>query len=261
MHETMVMSEHPSQEAAVSKQERRAKAEAKANEQASEIIEQATRKAEQRLNEAVAKAEAEAAPAKPRRGALSAEHAALAPQVKELRDKGMAWWQIGFELHLPGSADNVREGKGGAAFARKVYAAGFGEVPRTQVRNGSRANREKNEDVRALKSQRKMDRVAAVRAGVAVLREDMTDEEVVETLRGRIIAWHTDVSQIGEVKGTEPQYLEQSTGVHRKWCKVEVHGEDRCVVFKEYDPTAPLKYRGWAGAVRIVRLKTIHTVR
>lgn len=238
----------------MSKQERRAKAEKKATAQATQIIEEATRKA---------KAEAEpASPKKPRRGALSDEHKALAPKVKELRDGGMAWWQIGFECGLPGSADNVREGKGGAAFARKIYAAGFGEVPRSQVRNGTRsASREKNQDVRALKSQRKRDRVAAVRAGVAVLREDMTDEEVVETLRGRIIGWHIDASAVGEVKGENPEYLEVSTGVHKKWAKVEEHGGERCLVFKEWDPTAPIKYRGMAGAIRIVRLKNIHTVR
>lgn len=245
----------------MSKQERRAKAEAKAAEQANEIIAKATAKAQQRLDSAVAKAEAEAAPQKPRRGTLSDEHRALAPQVKDLRDNGMAWWQIGFELHLPGSADNVREGKGGAAFARKVYAAEYGEVPRSQVRNGSRANREKNEDVRALKGQRKMDRVAAVKAGQHVLRESMTDEEVVETLRGRVIGWTIDVSQMGEVKGKESFYCEQSTGVHAKYAKVEVHGGERCIAFKEFDPTAPVKYRGMAGAVRIVRLREIHTVR
>ena len=237
----------------MSKQERRAKAEAKATAQAAQIIEEATRKV---------KAEsAEASPQKRRRGTLSDEHAALAPRVKELRDGGMAWWQIGFELSLPGSADNVRQGKGGAAFARKIYAAGFGEVPRSQVRNGSRANREKNEDVKALKRQRKTDRVGQVRAGQAVLREGMTDEEVVETLRGRVIGWHIDVSQVGDKKGEAPVYAEQEAGVHKKWAKVEEHGGERCLVFKEFDPKAPIKYRAFAGSTRIVRLRVIHTVR
>jgi hypothetical protein len=235
----------------VSKQERRAKADKKAVVQAEQVIEAA-----------VAKVTTEA-PQKARRGTLSDEHKALAPRVKELRDGGMAWWQIGFKLSLPGSADNVRQGKGGAAFARKIYASEVGEVPRTQQRNGSRANREKNADVKALKAQRKMDRVAKVLAGEAVLREDMTDEEVVEMLRGRTIAWTVDVSKIGdpEKQGKEPQYLEQTTGVHRKWCKVETYSGDRCVVFKEFDPLASTSYRGLAGATRIVRIRQIHTIR
>lgn len=233
----------------MSKQERRAKADQKADQQAEQVV-----------AAAVAKVTAET-PQKPRRGALSPEHAALAPKVKELRDKGVAWWQIGFELSLPGSADNVRQGKGGAAFARKIYAAEIGEVPRTQVRNGSRANREKNEDVKAIKRERKMDRVAKVRSGEAVLREDMTDEEVVETLRGRVIGWHVNVGEVGEVKSKSPEYLEMEAGVHRKWCKVEEHGGERCLAFKEYDAKAPIKFRDMAGATRIVRLRSIHTVR
>jgi len=234
----------------MSQQERRAKADKKAAQQAETIIEAAKAKV------------AASAEQKPARGALSAEHAALGPRVKELRDEGLAWWLIGFKLSLPGSADNVAQGKGGAAFARKIYAKTIGEVPRSQQRNGTRAaSREKNEDIRDLKKQRKRDRVAAARAGEAVLRESMTDEEVVETLRGRVIGWHIDVASIGPVKGTEPHYLEQETGVHRRWCKViEIDGE-RCITFREYEPKGPVRYRDIAGATRTVRLRSIHTVR
>lgn len=195
---------------------------------------------------------------KARRGALSAEHAALAPQVKELRETGMAWWQIGFKLSLPGNADTVAKGKGGAAFARKIYKAAFGDVPRTQVRDGSRRDREKNEDVKALKKTKKADRVAKVRSGETVLRDDMTDEEVVATLRGRTIGWFINLDA---VDGKGDSFAEQEVGVHRRFCKVEVHGGERCVVFKEYDQTANIKYREMAGATRIVRLANIHTVR
>ena len=195
---------------------------------------------------------------KARRGSLSAEHAAMSEQVKELRDTGMPWWQIGFKLSLPGNADTVAKGKGGAAFARKIYKAAFGEVPRVQVRDGSRANREKNEEVKALKKTRKADRVAQVRSGSAVLREDMTDEEVIATLRGRMIGWYINLHTVDN-KGEK--FYEQECGVHRRFCKVEEHSGERCVVFKEYDPTAPIKYRDMAGATRIVRLANIHTVR
>ena len=195
---------------------------------------------------------------KPRKGALSAEQAALGEQVKAMREQGVAWWQIGFKLGLPGSADTVAAGKSGAAFARKIYKATFGEVPRVQVRDGSRANREKNVDIKALKKTKKMDRVAQVRSGTAVLREDMTDEEVVATLRGRVIGWHIDLNS---VDGKGQSFHEQEAGVHRRFCKVEIHNGERCVAFREFDPKSPVKYRDFAGSTRIVRLANIHTVR
>ena len=225
----------------MSKQDKAAKAVKIATAQAGAIIEAAVEKV-----------------TKPRRGALSAEHAALAGSVKELRETGMAWWQIGFKLSLPGNADTVAKGKGGAAFARKIYKAAFGEVPRVQVRDGSRANREKNEDIKALRKTKKADRVAQVRSGETVLRDDMTEAEVVATLRGRTIGWFINLNK---VDGRGDLFAEQEASVHRRFCKVETHSGERCVVFKEVDLTAPIKYREMAGATRIVRLANIHTVR
>lgn len=193
--------------------------------------------------------------------ALSPEHAALAPEVKRLRDEGMAWWLIGHTLGLPGSADTVRAGKAGAGFARRVYASAFGAVPRSQVRNGTRANREKNPEVRRLKGSTKRDRVASVQAGTAVLDLSLSNEEIVETLRGRVIGWAIDVTRYGDNLPDVPTYLEQEAGVHRQWAKIEEHGDERCLVFKTWDHKAPLKFRGLAGATRIVRLRSIHTVR
>jgi hypothetical protein len=190
---------------------------------------------------------------------LPEEHLALAQAVKDQRDAGVAWWAIGHALGLPGSADNVAQGKGGAAYARRIYAAAFGEVPRSQVRNGMRASREKNEDVKALRKQRKSDRQESVRAGVAVLRDNMTNEEVVETLVGRTIGWHIPVHELWP--GGEQHYAEQEASIHPKWAKVEEHNGERCIVFKEFDPKAPIKFRMFAGSTRIVRLSRIHTVR
>lgn len=234
----------------MSKQERRVKASKAADQKAAEVVEAAIAK--------VTAPEAAEAVQKVRRGALSPEHAALSGAVKELRDKGVAWWQIGFELGLPGSADNVAQGKGGAAFARKIYKAAFGEVPRSQVRDGSRANREKHGDVKAIKAQRKMDRVAAVRSGEPVVRQDMTDEEVVEMFRGRVIGWHINLD---DIDGNGPSFHEQEAGVHKRFVKVEVHGGKRCLAFREFDFNAPVQYRSIPGPTRVVRLQYIHTVR
>ena len=237
----------------MSRQEKRVAREKAAAAEAAQIVEQA-----------VAKVTAEAAPAQPvarRTRALSPEHAALAPEVKALRDEGMAWWLIGHTLSLPGSGETVREGKAGAAFARRIYASGFGEVPRTQQRNGTRANREKNDEVRRIKGTTKRDRVEQVRSGASVIREDMPNDEVIDMLRGRVIGWHIDTSRYGDNPPDVPQYLEQEAGVHRQWAKVEFHDGERCLVFKTFEPKGPLSLRGIAGATRIVRIKTIHTVR
>lgn len=231
----------------MSRQEKRAKAEKAAAEQAAAIVEEATSKIV----------------AGRRTRALSEEHKALAPKIKEYRDTGMAWWMIGFKLSLPGSADNVQQGKSGASFARRIYADAYGAIPKVQR---SRGMGEKNDDVKALKKERKTDRVAKVKQGEAVLRLDMTDEEVVETLRGRVIGWTTDLTSMWpedrrDDDGGTLRHAEQEAGVHRRWAKVEEHGGDRCIVFKEFDPNAPIKFRAYAGATRIVRLRSIHTVR
>lgn len=237
-----------------SKQERRAKAEAKATVQATEIIE-------------AAKAKVTGAAANPRRTrTLSAEHKALAPKVKEYREQGMAWWMIGFKLSLPGSADTVAAGKGGAAFARRIWVDSYGPIPKAAPRSPRGHSSEKNEDVKAIKKERKTDRVAKVRQGEAVLRLDMTDEEVVETLRGRVIGWTTDLTSMWPEHRRDNEegvsrHMEQEAGVHKRWAKVEEQGGERCLVFKEFDPNAPIKYRAFAGSTRIVRLRTIHTVR
>ena len=224
------------------RQERTAKADKKAKATAEAVVAEA-------VGQAVAKA---------KRGALPAEHAALADEVKRLRETGMAWWQIGHELHLPGSADNVAQGKGGAAYARKIWKAAFGDVPRVQNRDGSRRDTEKNATVKAIKKQRKVDRVEQVRTGVAVINENMSDDEILEMLRGRTIGWSFDMDRLDH-KGE--QFVEQEAGIHHRFAKIEMHKGERCIAFREYDATAPLKVRGVPGPTRIVRLSTIHTVR
>jgi hypothetical protein len=62
-------------------------------------------------------------------------------RVKELRDKGMAWWAIAHEMGLPGSASNVKEGKSGAARARALYRKTFGELPGDVVKRSTKATR------------------------------------------------------------------------------------------------------------------------
>lgn len=78
----------------------------------------------------------------------SADHA-LGKQVKELRDTGMAWWQIAYQLELPGSGPNVAQGKAGAARARSLYKKTFGELPGDVARRSTKASRAAGEGIGA----------------------------------------------------------------------------------------------------------------
>jgi hypothetical protein len=226
----------------VSKQERKAKADKKA----AEVVDAA-------IDAAVA-----TIASKPKRGEVPAEFAAMAEQVKELREQGVAWWQIGFKLGLPGSADNVAQGKGGAAYARKIWKGAFGDVPRVQKRDGSRSSkREKNDHVRELKATTRTERVEAVRAGTSVINPDMTNEEVIEMLDGRMITWSLNLANV-DARGDE--FFDTTIGVFKGTIKVHGLGLDRYIDFKEYDPSAPIAVRGIPGGQRSVRLSAIHTV-
>lgn len=72
--------------------------------------------------------------------AVTADHA-LGHQVKKLRDTGMAWWQIAYQLELPGSGPNVATGKSGAARARTLYRKTFGELPGDVAARSTKASR------------------------------------------------------------------------------------------------------------------------
>lgn len=218
----------------------------KANAQAAQVVDAA-------IEQAVATIEA-----KPKRGALSPEHAALAPQVKELREKGLAWWQIGFELKLPGSADTVAKGKGGAAFARKIWKSAFGEVPRVQNRDGkSRKPREKNEHIRELRTATKTSRVEAVRTGTSVIKPETTNDEIVAMIDGRMITWSFNLDSV-DAQGDA--FFDCTAGVFKGTVKVHGLGLERYVEFREYDRRTPLQYRGFPGGSRIVRVASIHTI-
>lgn len=229
----------------MTKQERRRKA-APSPEEVDAIVQQGVEDAVQAI---VTKA---------KRGAVPPEFAAMAEQVKELRESGLAWWQIGFKLGLPGSADTVAKGKGGAAYARKIWKGAYGEVPRVQKRDGSRSSkREKNEHVRELKATTKASRVEAVRSGESVINPDMTNEEVIEMLDGRLITWSFNLANV-DSQGDD--FFDCTIGVFKGSIKVHGLGVDRYIDFREYDPSAPVAVRGIAGGLRSVRLSSIHTI-
>jgi hypothetical protein len=187
------------------------------------------------------------------------EQHALAVKVKELRDGGMPWWRIGYELGLPGSADNVAQGKGGAGAARRLYAGAFGALPERPAPKTPRKPAEKNEAVKALKAAPKAERVEAVRTGSGALGADLTDAQVLDALRGRTLTWTINLA---DMDGGPNSYSEDSAQVHPKWAKIEHHGGERCIAFREMDMKAKAAdARSNPGPTRVVRLSRIHNVR
>lgn len=52
----------------------------------------------------------------------------LAVEVRYLRGQGKAWWLIARELGLPGNGASAKQGRAGAAFARRLWKAAWGET-------------------------------------------------------------------------------------------------------------------------------------
>lgn len=123
----------------------------------------------------------------------TAEDHALGKQVKELRDSGMAWWQIAYQLNLPGSGPNVAEGKSGAARARALYKKTFGELPGDVARRSTKASR-----------------AAGDGTGAPVVRKPMFDEAALsgsaEELLARVVG--KEIRWIGRTPCSDGSVLE-----------------------------------------------------
>jgi len=219
----------------MTKQDRRAKRGKRADEKAAAIVEETVTKIGQRK-------------------ALPEEHLALAPEVKALREGGSSWMAIGAKLGFPGS-------KSGAAYARKVWAVAYGEVPRVQAPRGQgkRSRRkEKNEHVAALKQTKREERIVAARNGQGVIRPDMPDDDVIEMLRSRTIVYSINLD---DMDGQGDLYEDRTVSVFPKGVRLKGTANERQVTFYEYDPAGPVALRAVPGACRTVRLSAIHSVR
>lgn len=150
--------------------------------------EKAARKGKAAAQKAAVIVEEAVAKVKAKRGEATEEDVALGHKVKELRDTGMAWWQIAHELGLPGSADNVAQGKSGASKARRLYAAAYGSHPSTPrgprtVDDGSPKPRGKRSRTGAIK-----------RVEGGSMFAGATDEEIVVMVGGKQITWENSLS-------------------------------------------------------------------
>lgn len=224
------------------KQEKRDKADKKAKVKADKIVE-----------EAVATVKAKRAS----RNEVSDEERDLANQIKERRDSGMAWWQIAFELGLPGSADNVAQGKSGASRARAIYKKVLGDYPKSQ-----RMRRGNDESQSVASGSRRRNRqgheVVKAAAGQPVFADDVSDEDVIAAIRGKKIAWDlftTDpVSGRSEFMMTDEQIVHESAHIEMRRDGDGV----RHVTFREGQGNdVPVELRGARGKYRTVYVKSI----
>lgn len=208
----------------------------------------------------------EATPAK----ASSGGTVGLSAECKRLRDaEGMAWWRIGWELKLPGSANNVREGKSGAAQARKLYAQANGGKPHEPATRAARERAVKNPKHAANLGSKTDRKITLVERG-HVIPTDTPNEEVLAMVRGRTIEWAIDVRALAGGDG-EPHWLNQEARVHPdEDCVVLETDEDgepilskdgsRVIRFREY-MGRDQNGNAMSGPTRTVRVNRIHTVR
>lgn len=235
----------------VNRQERKAKADKKAKVKADEIVAAAT----------------EAVVTKSRkRGEVTAEEQALSDQVKALRDGGMAWWKIGHTLGLPGSADNVAQGKGGASRARGLYKKGHGDYAKVQ-----RMRRGPDETMTSANGTRRRNNrgheVVTALPGTSIFNPEQHDDEIIEAIAGKKITWdwysfNVETGQHDHYEGT------QSATVHER-CRIllepahDGHGlaeGDRYLHFRmaqESSKGLPPEYLGQPSMYRAIRLSYI----
>jgi len=236
----------------MTKQDRMIKAQREAEQQAGHIIEAATKRIVERT-------EAEKPARKPRAPKqMDPELLALAPQIKEAREQNVAWWKIAHNLSLPGSADSVAQGKAGAGMARRIYAAAYGALPPRAVSERTyRKRAEKDPAVKAIKAEKKEDRVAKAHAGTGVLPSDLSDEEVLVMLKGRNITWSVNLN---DLDGKGDSYSDEEALVHPRYAKIEHHSGQRCIAFREL-ADSKADARTVPGAIRVVYLSRIHSIR
>lgn len=192
----------------------------------------------------------------------------LAAECKRLRDEGMAWWAIGAKLSLPGAGTSAANGKSGAARARALYRQANGGQPAPHARaeraHGVNPRRARHAGNTGSKAERKM---ALVENG-HVIPEDMEDEAVIAMLAGRTIEWGVNLADLSP--GPD-HWINNEARVHPK--DVVILEEDRCkrdgsrvVRFREFlgyddDRRSPTFGEALGGATRTVRVNAIHTVR
>lgn len=184
---------------------------------------------------------------------VAADHS-LGHQIKELRDGGMAWWQIAYQLELPGSGPNVAEGKSGAARARSLYKKTFGDLPGDVARRSTKASRAAGDGAGApvvRKPQFNEDQLAAVFDNEGAEAE--ANAEILAKVEGHEIRW------VGRTECSDGTVLEveREARVYPGSAKID-RAEDKPTVlhFREYSK-GDRRAEQW----RSVRLADVYDIR
>lgn len=115
-----------------------------------------------------------------RKDGCSDEDYKLAVRVRELRASGLSWWKIGYELQLPGSGPSVKQGKTGAAHARRLWEKAWGKTY---------ADTSAPRETKAVKAER-----ARTQPGRPYFDKDATDDFIALSVPGHTIEW---VARVG----------------------------------------------------------------
>lgn len=173
----------------------------------------------------------------------------LAVEVRKLRvDKAMAWWRIAQELDLPGNGVSAKQGRAGAAWARRLWRAAYG-----QTYSDTNVDRE-------TKDERK-DRYVGLTAKPYFDAEEL-DTNIINTIRGAKITWVTRLAA-----GNGLVHSMQETFVHDdlRMIHVKLGPKGRYVEFFEQPDEAqlsvdPNKAIAKGGPLRSVYLDRITKV-
>lgn len=118
-----------------------------------------------------------------RRPGVSDADYALAVEVRRLRGEGKAWWLIAHEMGLKGHGPSAKQGKTGAAQARRLWEKAWGATYKTT--NVPR-------ETKAVKQER-----AATRDARPYFSTDAPEHEIATRVAGQTITWFTRVGTNG----------------------------------------------------------------
>ena len=181
-------------------------------------------------------------PAKP---AAATTVSTLAQQVKELRDGGMAWWQIGHALELPGHATTLKESKGAGRRARSIYLKAYGSVPETARSFNSKTGGTFGHGPRPA-GKANHERIVKSPEMETMFSDDLDEYDLHLMLRGRKITWTSSLTD-----GQEEAYVHPTIGFSLVECP-----SGKAITFRE-DTREAGPYNGTPGATRTVRLANI----
>lgn len=120
----------------------------------------------------------------------------LAVEVRKEREGGAAWWRVAYVLRLPGGGASAKQGRLGAAMARRLWRAAWG---RTYTSEDTVVNRETKVD--------KVNR-STVDTARAYFDPDENEMYIIGKLRGAKIEWVTRLEAGSElIKSLQETYV------------------------------------------------------